>query len=255
MLVVLSDLMRRVQAAGRILLFAFCAALIAGCMAPQPFETPVGVERAPASALDSSGPSAYVIHPGDVLDVKFYYNDKLSDRSRVRPDGKITLQLVGDVQAAGLTPDQLRESLLKLYAPHQRALEIAVVVREFAGQKIYVGGEVNSPGAITTFENPTVFRAIFTAGGFKNSAEIRNVVVLRNVPGKEPLFMTLNLAQDGEGARDGGNFTLQPYDIVFVPKTTISRVGQFVDQYVKQIIPISFTVGFSWVRDMHKISQ
>ncbi len=224
--------------------------LVSGCVAPQPFGPSPGGEPTRPPTAESSATTPYLIQPGDVLEVKFYYNDKLSDRSRVRPDGKITLQLVGDVQAAGLSPEQLRNALLQLYAPHQRTLEIAVMVREFAGQKIYVGGEVNSPGAIDAFGNLTAIKAIIAAGGLKNSAEIRTVVVLRELPGKEPLFTTINLEESAKDSAGGGSFPLRPFDVVFVPKSSISQLGQFVDQYFNQIIPITFTVGFSWFKGL-----
>jgi protein involved in polysaccharide export with SLBB domain len=228
------------------------ALLLSACTIPQP----LGVSRESASvqaAAVAAPPPIYRIQPGDLVDVKFYYNDRLSDRIRVRPDGKVSLQLVGDVQAAGLTPEEFRKTLLDLYAPHQRILEIAVVMREFAGQKIFVGGEVNSPGAIETFGNLTAFRAILAAGGLKGTAAIRNVVVLRDVPGKQPLFMTVDLEAGAGSTGEGRDVVLQPFDVVFVPKSSISQLGQFVDQYIKQVIPISFTVGFSWVRGLQTI--
>jgi protein involved in polysaccharide export with SLBB domain len=238
------------------LLPSVLAAVMTGCTVPQPFGPSLQTEGKALTSQAATEPAAaepYRIAPGDELDIKFYYNDRLSDRVRVRPDGKLTLQLVGDVQAAGRTPEELRRALYELFAPHQRSLEITVVVREFAGQKIYVGGEVNAPGTIESFSQLTVMRAILAAGGLKNSADVRQVVVLRENPGKPPLFVTIDLEQTATDAGGGKPFLVRPYDVVFVPKSQISQLAQFVDQYIRQIIPISFNVGFSWIRGINTV--
>jgi len=85
----------------------------------------------------------YIIQAGDQLDIKFFYNPELNDSVTVRPDGKISLQLVDEVQAAGQTPAQLDDFLTEKYAKELRKPVITVIVKSFASQRVYVGGEVN----------------------------------------------------------------------------------------------------------------
>jgi len=120
---------------------------------------------------------------------------------------------------------------------------VTVIVKEFSGQKIYVGGEVNSPGIIPLSGKLTSLQAILQAGGFKNTAELKSVVILRNQGTEDPLFMTINLKEDLSTAAHQNDILLKPYDIVFVPKTTIAKMNQFVDQYIEKLIPISKSIG------------
>ena len=90
----------------------------------------------------------YQIQIGDALDIKFFYHPELNESVMVRPDGRISLQLVHEVQASGLTPEQLRQNLRKKYEPQISQPEIAVIVRSFTAQKVYVDGEVAKPGLV-----------------------------------------------------------------------------------------------------------
>jgi hypothetical protein len=113
-----------------------------------------------------------VLGPGDVLDIKFRYADELNDNQTVRPDGKITLQMVDEVQAAGLTPLELDAKLTELYSKYLKDPVISVVVRELVSQRVYVGGEVNKPGEVLLAGQLTALQAIMASGGFdKVSAE------------------------------------------------------------------------------------
>lgn len=217
-------------------------ALLAGCTTIEHGR----VSEQPAPPVDTS---VYRLQPGDLTDIRFYYNDALSDSVRIRPDGRISLQLVGDIQAAGLTPEELRSVLSERYAPYQRNLDIAVIVREFAGQMVYVGGEVNRPGPVETFGSLTAMRAILAVGGATGTAEMRTVVVLREQPGQEPLFVTLDLQETLRGG-SGSDMLLQPFDVVFVPRSQVAQLNQFVDQYIRKLLPFSLNVGFSWIKDI-----
>jgi len=108
----------------------------------------------------------YRIQAGDQLDIKFFYNKDLNEQVTVRPDGRISLQLVKTVVAAGLTPEQLTVNLKKAYSVHLKDPEIAVIVRSFSSQRIYVDGEVGKPGMLPLTGPTTVRQAISQAGGF-----------------------------------------------------------------------------------------
>ncbi len=92
-------------------------------------------------------PTDYLIQPGDGLSIKFFYNPELNDDVVVRPDGKISLQLIDEVQASGKTPSQLDQELTQLYSAELKKPAITVIMRSFGGQQIFVGGEVGKPQA------------------------------------------------------------------------------------------------------------
>lgn len=181
---------------------------------------------------------------GDVLDVKFTYWPELDEQQAIRPDGLLSLPLVGEVEAEGLTPSQFHARLLDLYKDKITDPEINVVVRSLESHRIYVGGEVKTPGMLPITGRMTALQAIMQAGGFlKESARMSTVVVVRQDE-NEQHAMTIDLAKALESA-DSEPFYLQPNDMVFVPRTAIDRVDQWVEQYVNKIVPKNLHYSFS----------
>ena len=192
----------------------------------------------------------YVMRYGDVLDIKFFYNPELNETVPIRPDGRISLELVGEVKAAGLTPSALTDLLRERYAGTLRNPEITVILTTFSDRKVFVGGEVKVPRAIDLSRDHTAFQAIIEAGGFKPTAHLANIIVLRDQGTAEPLLFVLDYKQTVKlGTVDpasGPDLKLQPNDIVFVPKTRVARWGQLVDQYYTQLVPISLSMGVTY---------
>lgn len=228
--------------------FVFAVVLAAvGCAGGEKAQT--GPVPLPAMGLKDGGPAAntrYTLVPGDVVEVKFYYHPQLNERTPVRPDGRLALQLIDDVQAAGLTPMELDSSLTHAYARHIKDPELSVLVKEFAPRHIYVGGEVNTPGLIKAQESLTALRAIIQSGGFKETGNIESVVILRYNGTTTPEFMTLNFKGDLKTGTQSGDIWLQPFDVVFVPKTPIATANQFVSEYIDKMIPIQRNMGVFW---------
>ena len=202
-------------------------------------------EAARESAREKN--SEYIFQLGDVIEIKFFYTPELNERVTIRPDGRISLQLIDEVEVVGLTPSELDRTLTKKYSEVLNNPEVAVIVKEFTRQKVFVGGEVNLPGLIPYSGKLTSLQAIFQAGGFKNTAKLKNIVILRNQGTEEPLFMTINLKEDLKKHTQHNDILLKPYDVVFVPKTNIAKINQFVNQYIRQLIPVTTTLGFSYV--------
>lgn len=208
--------------------------------------TPPSTETFP---MASATPKV-TLQPGDVLQVKFLYWPELNEEKQsIRPDGKISLQLVGDVQAQGRTPDELRTDLLALYKDKLIEPEISVVVGSLDSNRVYVAGEVNSPGLLMINGRLTALEAIMQAGGpKKESGKMNSVVVIRQRDGKQ-YGTTLDL-RDALQSADSDPFVLEPYDVVFVPQTNIDKVDQFVEQYVNRIVPRSLHYSFT-----HEVNQ
>jgi len=188
--------------------------------------------------FEEQGPSSsrVALEPGDEIEVKFYYTPELDITQTVRPDGKIALQLIGELEVQGKTPAQLREELLKLYGPHLKNPEVAVIVRSLLNRRVYVGGQVVTPGIIEMPAETDVLEAVMQAGGFiLPEAEVRNVIVIRHRDGQRYTYsINLKDAIEGNGSQP---FYLQPQDIVYVPRTKITMVDQWVEQHITALLP------------------
>ena len=214
--------------------------LLMGCQSPPRYPSASEVEPAP--------PPRVALIPGDVVEVKFFYTPQLNETQTIRPDGKIALQLVGEVEAQGMTPAGLQNKLLRLYAPHLKDPEVAVIVRSFFNRRVFVGGQVMTPSIVEMPGKLTVLEAIMQAGGFDmREAEVRNIIVIRHKEGQRYGY-SLNLKPMMTGG-EMQPFFLEPQDIVYVPRTEIAKVGQWVDQHINKLIP---RTGFTYSRPAGK---
>ena len=206
------------------------------------------VPPAQLQALQAAPPAEqeYKIQVGDQLDVKFFYNPELNDQVIVRPDGRISLQLLHDILVAGLTPQELTKLLTEKYAPEIKQPEIAVIVRSFGAQKIYVDGEVAKPGLVPILGLMTVLQAIAQAGGVKDTALTSDVTIIRRGAGNRPVAFAVNLKQALDGTDLSQDITLAPFDIIFVPRSPIADVNVWIDQYIRKNIPIPITLQYSF---------
>ncbi|OGB95871.1 MAG: hypothetical protein A3G35_06600 [candidate division NC10 bacterium RIFCSPLOWO2_12_FULL_66_18] len=160
--------------------------------------------------------SEYQIGPEDVLDIAVWNNTSISRTVPVRPDGKISLPLLTDVQAAGLTPAQLREALMKRLAEYVPSPEVSVIVREVHSFKVSVIGEVKTPGRFELKSQATVLDILAQAGGLSEFASRSKIVVFRPEGGSvRRIPFNYNKVTSPGGEQE--NFFLQPGDIVMVP--------------------------------------
>jgi protein involved in polysaccharide export with SLBB domain len=194
--------------------------------------------------------SPYLLQVGDVLAIKFFYNPELNELVTIRPDGHISLQLIDDVQAAGLTPAQLDAVLTVRYAGVLRQAEVSVIVQKYVSQKVYVGGEVNTPGFIPFEGNMTLLQALLHAGGFKETAKMSSVILIRNEGKEAPGWQQVKVDRMLKAEGDERGMLLRPFDVVFVPKTAIATWNQFVEQYIQKLLPVTYTFGFSYFKDI-----
>jgi polysaccharide biosynthesis/export protein len=227
-----------IAAAAGSLLFAFFA--VSGCTT----YTAVGAPTIAEAPLPPVKAAAYTLMPGDLLSIRFYGNAELNEDVPIRPDGAISLPFVGDVQAAGRSPADLDQDLKRRFTGELRNPQIVVVVKEFGAQRVWVGGEVSKPGLIVMRGPLSLFGALQEAGGMLPSARRKQVVLIR--PGAEgrPIGRTIDIRPVASGHRPDLDIQLQAQDVVFVPRNRISSVDVFVDQYIKQLLPVSPGLGF-----------
>lgn len=217
-----------------------------GCAtAPPAYEAAPGMET-PSSAM--------TLGPGDVIEVKYRFWPELDDQQTVRPDGKISLQLIDEVEVKGLTPEELDTRLTELYASKLKNPDITVIVRSLANQNIYVGGEVVNPGLIPLQGNLTALQAVINAGGFTEGAKPEEAIVIRKGPENRPVPIRVDLDEAIYGNNGGGNLMLQASDVVYVPKTAIAKANKFVNQYIERLLLIrGASLGFGY--ELHSESS
>lgn len=162
-------------------------------------------------------PADYVIGPEDVLAVLFWREKDLSvEEVVVRPDGMITLPLLNDVRAAGLTPEELRDALAKAASRFVEDPSATVVVRQINSRKVFVTGQVGRPGAYPLLGQTTVLQAIAQAGGLLEYAKANDILVMRQVNGRTQTFK-FRYKDVIRGKRLEQNIELKPGDTVVVP--------------------------------------
>lgn len=185
--------------------------------------------------------SEYKFEAGDVFEVKFFENAELDQSVTVRPDGRISLPLVEEIFVIGLTPSELDKIITDKYEKKIKEPEVTIVLREFAAQRVYIGGEVPNPGVMQLTGRMTLLQSIFNAGGYKRSAKLSSVLLIRKKNNRPELY-TVDVDKILDTGTD--DVLLQPYDIVFLPKTFIAKAGDFVDQYINDIIPEAVRASF-----------
>jgi len=189
------------------------AAAAASQQAPAP-STPSGTSTpAPAGV---ALPPGYVIGSDDVLTIVFWRDKDMSAEVVVRPDGHISLPLLNDVQAAGLTPDQLRVQLEQAAAKYVAEPNATVVVKTINSRKVYITGNVIKGGEFPLNGELTVLQLIALAGGLQEYADSKNIVVTRKENGKDRYFK-FNYKDVMKQKHVEQNITLKPGDTVIVP--------------------------------------
>lgn len=169
-----------------------------------------------ASAKSATSDPNYVIGAQDVLDINVWKEPNVSRTVPVRPDGKISLPLLNDVQAAGLTPMQLAANITEELKKYMTDPEVTVIVTQINSQRIYILGEVIRAGAFQLLPNMTVLQALSDAGGFTPFANTKKIYVLRQVNNKQQKFY-FNYKDVINGKHIQQNIELKAGDTIVVP--------------------------------------
>ena len=220
-----------------------------------PDELDLSLTRAYASALHTSI-TGYTIGIGDRLAVKSYYYENINEEVVVRPDGKISLQLIDDVQAAGLHTDELDRRITARLRKFIENPDISIIVRDFhrpdltvlvqesPAQRIYVGGEVRTPSVVPLRGYVGVWDALVQAGGTLETAHLENIALLRKSSTGTVEVYSINIEDIQQGKSP--NILLRPYDIVYVPKTAMAEVESFVRMNIYRLIPPQLLFSFTY---------
>jgi polysaccharide biosynthesis/export protein len=169
----------------------------------------------PAGKAASVSPD-FVIGEGDVLAINVWREPEMSRTVPVRPDGRISLPLMGEFQASGLTPKELETKLTKQLATLVTNPEVTVIVQEIKSQKINIMGEIEKPGSYPLTKPMTVLDALSVAGGLKDFAKIKKIYVLRRNRDGSTQKLAFNYKKAIQGASQQ-NFELEERDTIVVP--------------------------------------
>lgn len=161
--------------------------------------------------------TGYLIGDGDVLDINVWNEPDLKQSLPVRPDGKIALPLIGEIQATGKTPSQLQQDIaakLKAFITHP---DVTVMVAQMNSRKFNILGRVAKPGSYPLTATTTVLDAIAVAGGFQDFARQKDIYILRKGPGGAETRIPFNYKSVIKGNHPEENIVLDPHDTVVVP--------------------------------------
>lgn len=219
-------------------------ALTAGCTTVQYPAAPLP-ERAqePAYYVPQIEPD-YRLQVGDTLAIRSYFDAQLNQEVVVRPDGRISVLLLGELAAAGQTPEELAAKIREPYRRLVGNTDLTVAVTRSAGMSVYLSGEIRTPSLLQMDGDLTLLQAVARTGGLLPSANSGNVLLIRNKGdgtlsvGKVDLDRILR--------NEAPDVFLQRRDVVFVPKSEIAQAGQFVDQYINAIVPRFIQLQLGW---------
>ncbi len=180
--------------------------------------------------------------PGDTISVRYPNTPELDSTVIVGPRGFIQLPLVGRVHASGKIPAELEVEIAKGSEVELRNPMVTVTVTQFDGRAVHVGGEVSRPGRLVLAASTTPLEAIFQAGGALETAQLERVMLVRVLGDGRRHMFKINMKETLEGDGEGGHIRLQPSDMIFVPRSGISNVNLWVDQYIRQNLPLSVSI-------------
>jgi polysaccharide export outer membrane protein len=205
----------------------------------------------PAPAESMAAPdifTSYRIMPGDVLDVRFFYNPELDEKEvAVRPDGRISMQLIGDVEIATKTPEDARKLIEQLYMSRVRTPSVTIQIRKYASNKVFVTGEVPHPGLIDLEGPMSLIGAVSQAGGVTIKGNRNKIALIRRMSDGKAAKRFVKLYEHGDITQEA-LASLQPFDVVLVPESRVGRADRWVDQYLRQLSPANLVIGFQYLR-------
>lgn len=181
----------------------------------EPTIIPAAQDNAPQKKAATNDPN-YTIGPQDMLDISVWKEPDMSKTVPVRPDGKISLPLLNDIQAAGLTPTQLAANITEELKKLVKEPQVTVIVTQINSQRVYIMGEVTRAGAYPLLPGMTVLQALSSAGGFTQFANLKKIYVLRNENGKQ-VKLPFNYKDVVSGKASSENVEVKAGDTIVVP--------------------------------------
>lgn len=184
---------------------------------------------------------SYRLYPGDTLDINAPAAPELNRTVTVQPDGRISLPLVSPVMVADRTADEAQAAVSAAYRSVLLRPQIEVTIKTASPLKVFVGGEVDKPGVYDMPGDINALQAIVMAGGLRTSARADRIVIIRRGPDGTAMMRTVDLRRATKDPARTDAVPLRRFDIIYAPRSGVSEVGLFIQQYVRDILPIQFS--------------
>jgi polysaccharide export outer membrane protein len=177
------------------------------------------------------GTGEYVINLDDALEISVWQNEEFTREVTVRPDGRISYPLAGDIPAQGLTLTELNVIITERLKEYLRNPQVYIIVKKLGGNKVIVLGEVKSPGVYRFTGETRLLEVVGLAGGFGEEAKLKNVLVIRgDIINNKAKASSINVAKVWKEAKMDNNVQIEPMDIIYVPRSTIGNLNLFIRQ-------------------------
>ncbi len=188
----------------------------------------------------------YRLYPGDTIDITVPSAPELSKQGIViQPDGRVTMPLIDPVMAADRTIPEFQAELTRAYSRQLLRPQVSVTVKTASPLKVFVGGEVGTPGIYDMAGDINSLQAVIQAGGFKPGAKSDQVVIIRRGPGGRAMMRTVNLRSAMKTASGADFVPLRRFDIVYVPRSNVAEAGLFVQQWFRDLSPVQFSYALN----------
>lgn len=225
-------------------LAVFAVAGFAGCAAVARGQTYTPTSAVTPYQTWTDEDPDYRFYPGDEVEVLIRSAPELSRTLRIAPDGRIGLPLIAPIMAADRTQRELAAAIEDAYREVLREPSVDVIGRAYGSQQVFVAGEVRTPGVLELSAPIDAFQAVARAGGFLTSARVNEVLILRRLPNGEARVYRADLsnAAIAKGLPQLG--PLQRFDVIYVPRSAIAEIGLFMQQYVRDALPVNFSLFY-----------
>ena len=216
---------------------------------PAQAAAPGSAQPAPMAYADTT--PDYRFFPGDEIEIDVLSAPELSRTVTVGPDGRITLPMLAPLRAAELNSGELHDALIAAYSSQLRTPEIDVIPKSYHSRQVFVGGEVARPGIYEMPAALDAFQAVTLAGGFLPSARRSDVLVMSRGSDGVTHVTDVNLSDHALRAGFRAAAPLNSYDVVYVPRSAISSVNLFMQQYVRDALPVQFSLYYDLNPNAH----
>ncbi|MFT0892665.1 polysaccharide biosynthesis/export family protein [Pseudochelatococcus sp. G4_1912] len=187
----------------------------------------------------------YRVGPGDKLKVKFLLTQDMDENVTVSPDGHIGLRATGQVRVEGRSLTEIEKAIRVAARRNITDQQVVVSLEEAISSRIYIGGAVHNPGPMSLTDlRLSALQAVLLAGGFSDDARLGQIAIIRRSAKGEPMLRTLNIRDTIETGRTN-DVALQPGDVLYVPRSSISEVNLWVDQFINKVVPFQRSFNYT----------
>lgn len=190
--------------------------------------------------------SAYRLSPGDQLEITMHAVPDMTRSVTVGPDGRISMPLVPPIQVGNLTLLEARQVIMQQMSQALVDARLDVSVATYAPQRVFIGGEVGQPGVIEMPGQIDPLQAIIMAGGFTDRSEMKQVILLRRTPAGDVQTFSFDVKQGIYNPQLAQFGPVQKFDVIYVPKSRIAQHNLFMQQYIRNALPIDFSFYYDF---------